>query len=259
MDGSVTLPELWVPISNIRNRKYEYQIPFSSGRLAVRWALPDGVSSAVLFLSLHTDANWAPPPPPRKVNKRPTIMARNSAKGISEGYTPSNTDTANTSYSGNERTTPPSSNTSPTLLGALPDSTPANLTPPALSCPVSVCSLVFKGQMPQGYLWRHLNHPGIYGRTGSEKDTWLHLHKVELDRLLATRVTPAQRKREANRLKAQKMLRSAEFGLRARDMGITERVLVDEKVAIWEGMWAAEQNGDIIDVGILYTIPFSTF
>ncbi|KAG0635823.1 hypothetical protein HOY80DRAFT_1139576, partial [Tuber brumale] len=59
--------------------------------------------------------------------------------------------------------------------------------PPAIVCPVPVCSLVFEGGAPDGYLWRHLRRPGIHGRTGGEKATWLHLHKIEHDRLLATR------------------------------------------------------------------------
>ncbi|KAG0640972.1 hypothetical protein HOY80DRAFT_1040512 [Tuber brumale] len=128
--------------------------------------------------------------------------------------------------------------------------------PPAIVCPVSVCSLVFGGEAPDGYLWRHLRRPGIHGRTGDEKSAWLHLHKIEHDRHLATRVTPARRKREVNRLKAQKILRTAEFELRARNMGITEKALVDQKVAIWEGMFVAEQNGDSITVSIIYSLPF---
>ncbi|KAG0633641.1 hypothetical protein HOY80DRAFT_603555 [Tuber brumale] len=173
--------------------------------------------------------------------------AHNSAEGMFERYTPSNTDTSTISCSEGKNTTPPSSNPSPNLLRALPNSTPANPVPPELACPVPVCSLVFKGEMPDGYRWRHLNNPGIRGRTGGEKDAWLHLHKIERDRLLEKRVTPAQRKRQANRIKAQKMSRAVEFELRARDMGITERALVDEKVAIWEGMSAAEQKGDSVE------------
>ena len=45
--------------------------------------------------------------------------------------------------------------------------------------------------------------------------------------------------------------RTVEFELRARSMGITEESLVAQKVAIWEGMWAAEQNRDDIGVSIL--------
>ena len=69
-------------------------------------------------------------------------------------------------------------------------------------------------------------------------------------------VTPTQRRREANRAKAQKRLRAAKSNVRARGMGITEEALVAEKVAIWEGMWAAEQSGDDIKVNILYSTPF---
>ena len=56
--------------------------------------------------------------------------------------------------------------------------------------------------------------------------------------------------------KAQKMLRTVEFELRAKNMGVTEKALIAQKVAIWEGMYAAEQSGDSIGVGILYSAPF---
>jgi len=39
-------------------------------------------------------------------------------------------------------------------------------------------------------------------------------------------------------------------------MGITEEKFVAQKVAIWEGMWAAKQNGNDIEVSILYSLPF---
>lgn len=35
-------------------------------------------------------------------------------------------------------------------------------------------------------------------------------------------------------------------------MGIARENLVSQKVAIWEGMWAAKQSGDDIGVGILF-------
>lgn len=128
--------------------------------------------------------------------------------------------------------------------------------------------------MPHGYLWRHLGRPGVYGLSIDEKVAWENLHKIEHDRLLATRsinpfpqttplgnndfnvVTPTQRRREMNRAKVQKRLRTAGFERRVRNMGITEEVLVAEKVAIWEGMWASEQNGEDIQVCILYSAPF---
>jgi len=54
-------------------------------------------------------------------------------------------------------------------------------------------------------------------------------------------------------VKAQKKLRIAEFKQRAGNMGITQDELVSQKVAIWEGMWAAEQNGEDIKVSIIYS------
>jgi len=54
----------------------------------------------------------------------------------------------------------------------------------------------------------------------------------------------------------EKNWRLAEFELRAKNMGITEEKLVAQKVAIWEGMWAAKQNGNDIEVSILYSLPF---
>jgi len=38
-------------------------------------------------------------------------------------------------------------------------------------------------------------------------------------------------------------------------MGITEERLVAQKVAIWEGMWAAKQNRDDTGVSILFLSP----
>ena len=50
--------------------------------------------------------------------------------------------------------------------------------------------------------------------------------------------------------------RATEFELRAQNMGITEAKFVAQKVAIWEGMWAAKQNGDDIGVSALYSALF---
>ena len=36
-------------------------------------------------------------------------------------------------------------------------------------------------------------------------------------------------------------------------MGITGEKFIAQKVAIWEGMWAAQQNGDDIGVSILFS------
>ncbi|KAG0642336.1 hypothetical protein HOY80DRAFT_1036897 [Tuber brumale] len=57
---------------------------------------------------------------------------------------------------------------------------------------------------------------------------------------------------EASRMEEERRLRAAEFELRARNMGITGERSVAEKVAIWEGMWAAEQAGNDIQVGAPY-------
>ncbi|KAG0129177.1 hypothetical protein HOY82DRAFT_611032 [Tuber indicum] len=128
--------------------------------------------------------------------------------------------------------------------------------PPALACPVQSCPSVFKGEMSCGYLWRHLKRPRISSRTGDEKAAWLRLHRIEHDRLLALGVTPAQRKREARKMRARKASRAAGFELWARSMGITEKKLIAQKVAIWEGMYAAKQSGDSIGVSILYSFSF---
>lgn len=52
------------------------------------------------------------------------------------------------------------------------------------------------------------------------------------------------------------MLRTAGFEQRARNMGIIEQLLVAQKVAIWEGMWATKQKGDNIRVSIRYSALF---
>ena len=49
-------------------------------------------------------------------------------------------------------------------------------------------------------------------------------------------------------------LRTAQFELRAKSMGIVGEKLVAQKVAIWEGMWAAQQIGDDIGVSILRSV-----
>ena len=62
---------------------------------------------------------------------------------------------------------------------------------------------------------------------------------------------------EGNRAEEERKWRTAEFELRAKDMGITEEKFVAQKVVIWEGMWAAKRNGDDIVVSISYSVPFS--
>jgi len=60
---------------------------------------------------------------------------------------------------------------------------------------------------------------------------------------------------ETNEAEEERRLRTAEFELRAKNMGIAEEKLVAQKVAIWEGMWASKHSGDYIEVSILYSSP----
>ena len=57
-----------------------------------------------------------------------------------------------------------------------------------------------------------------------------------------------------NRVEEERNSRTAEFELRARSIGITGEMFVAQKVAIWEGMWAAKQNSDDIGVSILLSL-----
>ena len=57
-------------------------------------------------------------------------------------------------------------------------------------------------------------------------------------------------------MEAEKLLRTAGFEQRARNMGITEKGSVADKVAIWEGMRTAEESGDGTGVTILYSAQF---
>ncbi|KAG0641793.1 hypothetical protein HOY80DRAFT_1134984 [Tuber brumale] len=171
-------------------------------------------------------------------------MSPNSHRGNPGSYV-----VTTTSSSSNKNTTPQQQTSSPNPSKALPDSTPANAVPPTLTCPVPSCPLVLKGEMPHGYLWRHLKSPGIYSRTGDEKDAWLHLHKIEYDGL---------RKREANRMRARKASRAARFKSHARNTGITEESLVAQNIAIWEGMYSAEQRADSMEYDAWLLLDFCT-
>lgn len=91
------------------------------------------------------------------------------------------------SSSGNANAIPQKPTSSSNLSKALHDTTTPNLEPPTLTCPVLGCSLVFKGNMPYGYLWRHLKRPGVHQRTEEEKAAWENLYKIEHEPLLATR------------------------------------------------------------------------
>ena len=61
---------------------------------------------------------------------------------------------------------------------------------------------------------------------------------------------------EDGKAEEEKELRTGEFELRAKNIRITEAKFVAQKVAIWEGMWAAKQNGNDIDVSTLCSSPF---
>lgn len=61
---------------------------------------------------------------------------------------------------------------------------------------------------------------------------------------------------EVTKAEEERNLRTAEFEVRAKNMGITEVEFVAQKVAICEGMWVARQNGDDIRVNIIYSVPF---
>ena len=64
---------------------------------------------------------------------------------------------------------------------------------------------------------------------------------------------------EDSKAERERQSRAAEFELRAKDMGITEAKLVAQKVAIWEGMWVAKQNGDEIGVSTLILLHLEGF
>ena len=115
------------------------------------------------------------------------VMLHNSQGGMSGSYLPTYTSSSHE----NENAIPQSPTSSSNLSKVLRDTIPLNPGSPSLACPVSGCSLVFKGETAHGYLWRHLKRPGIHRRVGDEKTAWLNLHKIEHDRLLATRrITP---------------------------------------------------------------------
>jgi len=52
----------------------------------------------------------------------------------------------------------------------------------------------------------------------------------------------------------QRKSRIAEFEWRARSLGITGEEAIAQKVAIWEGMWAAKQRGNETEVSTVYSV-----
>ena len=59
---------------------------------------------------------------------------------------------------------------------------------------------------------------------------------------------------EDNNAEEERKSSIAEFELRAKSMGITGEKFITQKVAIWEGMRAAQQSGDDIGVSILFSL-----
>ena len=128
---------------------------------------------------------------PKQPDSQPycTVMSPSSHEGTSRRYLSTDADNSASPPENGENTlrTP---NPSSILLGASHDSTHAKQGLDTLRCPVPGCSSVFKGKIPHGYLLRHLGRPGLYGLTTDEKASWENLHKIERDRLLATRSMP---------------------------------------------------------------------
>ncbi|KAG0642343.1 hypothetical protein HOY80DRAFT_1036921 [Tuber brumale] len=162
-------------------------------------------------------------------------MSSNLHEGRSESST-----TTGTSKNERSSSQTPISFLSP--ANAPPESGSADPCRSRLACTASSCSFVFRGEMPHRDFRRHLKHPDLCGLTGDEGAAWLNLHQIEHERLLHALA-------ENNRAEEERNSRTAEFELRARNMGITGERSVAEKVAIWEGMWAAEQAGNNIQYG----------
>ncbi|KAG0135479.1 hypothetical protein HOY82DRAFT_600276 [Tuber indicum] len=162
-------------------------------------------------------------------------MPSDSYEGMSDSSRPADTS------SGGEWADPQTPVFSLNPSRAKPTVEPADTGQSQLACPVSGCSFVSRGEMPHRQFWRHLKQPELYGLNGDEEVAWLNHHETEYKRLLAVL--------EDNRVEEERKSRNAKFESRARKMGITEEGSVAEKVAIWEGMWAAEQAGDDIQYG----------
>ncbi|PUU83355.1 hypothetical protein B9Z19DRAFT_1119396 [Tuber borchii] len=79
------------------------------------------------------------------------------------------------------------------------------------------------------------------------------------ERSLPAEISPSSQ--EYSRAEEERKSRAAEFELRAKSMGITEEKFIAQKVAIWEGMWVAQQSGDEIEyyAGVLLNAATSTY
>jgi len=61
---------------------------------------------------------------------------------------------------------------------------------------------------------------------------------------------------EGNEAEEERRLRTIESGPRSDSMETTEEELVAQKVAIREGMRAAQQSGDLVGVSVLYSVLY---
>ncbi|KAG0135472.1 hypothetical protein HOY82DRAFT_536650 [Tuber indicum] len=135
---------------------------------------------------------------------------------------------------------------------APPAAHPASPGPSRLPRPVFSCQYVFRGEIPYQHFWRHLKHSDLCGLNSGE-----HERLQDALGLTLPQPQPCVSSAEDNKAEEERKSRTAKFELRAKRMAITCERSVAEKVAIWEGMWAAEQAGDSIQVGAPYLIPLS--
>lgn len=56
-------------------------------------------------------------------------------------------------------------------------------------------------------------------------------------------------------MEEERKSRIAGFESRAKSMGIIGEEAIAQKVAIWEGIWAAKQSGNEFEVSTLYSLP----
>ncbi|RPB00357.1 hypothetical protein L873DRAFT_1805114 [Choiromyces venosus 120613-1] len=163
-------------------------------------------------------------------------MSHNFREGISGHYIPNDTLLSPK----NENTIPDYTTLSTNLSELLPDHAPIHVSPSSLSCPVSGCSKTFEGDKSHECLLRHLKRPRNFKSSGYDEAVWHAHHKEEHRRRVSIRrINPNS-----------KLLRITEFEVRAKNMGITEQELIEEKIKIWEGMWDAKDKGDSIAVGL---------
>ncbi|RPB00373.1 hypothetical protein L873DRAFT_1805152 [Choiromyces venosus 120613-1] len=169
-------------------------------------------------------------------------MSHNSHEGISGHYIPNDTLLSPK----NEKAIPDNTALSANLSKALPDHVPIHVGS-SISCPVSGCSKTFEGDKSNEDLLKHLKRPRNFKSSGYSEAVWHAHHKGEHRWHVSTPLTATTPSSEAILGQEQKLLRTTEFELRAKKMGITEQGLIEEKIKIWEGMWDAEDKGDSDD------------